>query len=201
RCAARALRKKARRFPGAQSRRSCNDDVSKCVSGPAGVRSSRETRRVDSTTPLLVSRGYQGYQTPIRLRLRGRTARLSRSRRAPADAQHPSSRKSSEWGLDSSSVSVLAAHALGEKNQRLAAFTGVPGRDFNGPVPDGCYADETPYVEAIRKKAGNIDVDYVHTDACDDFAQLERFFIALDGPVRNPTNFGWAMAILQRARA
>jgi asparagine synthase (glutamine-hydrolysing) len=104
-------------------------------------------------------------------------------------------------GLDSSSVSVLAAHALGEKNQRLAAFTGVPGRDFNGPVPDGCYADETPYVEAIRKKAGNIDIDYVHTDACDDFAQLERFFIALDGPVRNPTNFGWAMATLQRARA
>ena len=104
-------------------------------------------------------------------------------------------------GLDSSSVSVLAARAIGEKNQRLAAFTGVPGRDFNGPVPDGCYADETPYVEAIRKKAGNIDVDYVHTDKCDDFAQLERFFIALDGPVRNPTNLGWTMAMLQRARA
>ena len=104
-------------------------------------------------------------------------------------------------GLNSSSVSVLAARALGEKNQRLAAFTGVPGRDFNGPVPDGCYADETPYVEAIRKKAGNIDVDYVHTDKCDDFAQLERFFIALDGPVRNPTNLGWTMAMLQRARA
>jgi len=104
-------------------------------------------------------------------------------------------------GLDSSSVSVLAARALEEKNLRLAAYTGVPGRDFNGPVPDGCYANETPYVEAIRKKAGNIDVDYVYTDTCDDFAQLERFFIALDGPVRNPTNFGWTMTALQRARA
>src|SRR5262249_57268844 len=104
-------------------------------------------------------------------------------------------------GLDSSSVSALAARALAAKNQRLLAFTGVPRRDFNGPVPDGCYADETPYVDAIRKKAGNIDIDYVHTDACDDFAQLERFFIALDGPVRNPTNFGWTMATLQRARA
>jgi asparagine synthase (glutamine-hydrolysing) len=104
-------------------------------------------------------------------------------------------------GLDSSSVSVLAARALGETNQRLVAFTGIPGCDFDGPVPDGCYADETPYVEAIRKKAGNIDVDYVHTDTCDDFAQLERFFIALDGPVRNPTNFGWTIATLQRARA
>ena len=31
--------------------------------------------------------------------------------------------------------------------------------------------------------------------------ELERFFIALDGPVRNPTNFGWTLAILERARA
>ncbi len=103
-------------------------------------------------------------------------------------------------GLDSSSVAALAARALSEKNQRLTAFTGVPRHDFDGPLPHGCYGDETPYVEAIRKHAGNIDVDYVRNDECDDFTQLERFFIALDGPVRNPTNFGWTMAILERAR-
>ena len=104
-------------------------------------------------------------------------------------------------GLDSSSVSILAARALTDKNQRLVAFTGVPRSDFDGPVPHGCYADETPYVDAIQKQAGNIDVEYVRNDECDDFAQLERFFIALDGPVRNPTNFGWMTAALQRARA
>ncbi|HEX6896069.1 MAG TPA: asparagine synthase-related protein, partial [Bryobacteraceae bacterium] len=103
-------------------------------------------------------------------------------------------------GLDSSSVSILAARALAERNQRLVAFTGVPRHDFDGAVPDGYYADETPYVDAIQRQAGNIDVEYVRNDECDDFAQLERFFIALDGPVRNPTNFGWMMAILQRAR-
>ncbi len=40
-------------------------------------------------------------------------------------------------GLDSSSVSALAARALGEKNERLAAFTGVPRRGFDGAVPAG----------------------------------------------------------------
>src|SRR6185503_11922893 len=35
-------------------------------------------------------------------------------------------------GLDSSSVSVLAARALAEKNQRLAAFTAVPRPGFDG---------------------------------------------------------------------
>jgi asparagine synthase (glutamine-hydrolysing) len=103
-------------------------------------------------------------------------------------------------GLDSSSVSMLAARALNERNQQLIAFTGVPRHDFDGAVPDGCYADETPYVDAIQKQAGNIDVEYVRNDECDDFAQLDRFFIALDGPVRNPTNFGWMVAILLRAR-
>jgi asparagine synthase (glutamine-hydrolysing) len=104
-------------------------------------------------------------------------------------------------GLDSSSVAVLAARALGERNERLAAFTHVPREGFDGPVPSGRYADETPYVEAIRKAAGNIDVTYVRNDECDDFADLERLFIALEGPIRNPTNLGWMLAIPRLARA
>jgi asparagine synthase (glutamine-hydrolysing) len=104
-------------------------------------------------------------------------------------------------GLDSSSVALLAARALAGKNQRLAAFTGVPRRGFDGAVPDGSYADETPYVEAIREATGNIDVTYVHNDACSDCAELERFFHVLEGPVRNPTNLGWVLAILRLARA
>jgi asparagine synthase (glutamine-hydrolysing) len=104
-------------------------------------------------------------------------------------------------GLDSSSVAVLAARALGERNQRLAAFTHVPRAGFEGPVPEGLYADETPYVEAIRKLSGNIDITYVRNDEYDDFADLERMFIALEGPVRNPTNLGWMLAIPRLARA
>ncbi len=103
-------------------------------------------------------------------------------------------------GLDSSSVAALAARALAEKNQRLAAFTQVPREGFDGPVPIGRYADETPYVEAIRQLAGNVDVTYVRNDTCDDFADLERLFLALEGPVRNPTNLGWMLAIPRRAR-
>src|SRR5262249_3495353 len=95
----------------------------------------------------------------------------------------------------------LASRALTERNQRLAAFTGVPRPGFSGSIPSGCYADETPYVEAIRKAAGNIDVTYVRNDECDDFAELERFFIALAGPVRNPANLAWPLAILRRAHA
>ena len=104
-------------------------------------------------------------------------------------------------GLDSSSVSALAARALAQNNERLAAFTGVPRCGFDGAVPSGTYADETPYVEAIQKKISNIDVNYVRNDTCDDFGELERFFIALEGPVRNPVNLGWMLGVLRLARA
>ena len=68
-------------------------------------------------------------------------------------------------------------------------------------MPAGHYGDETPYVDAIAAQAGNIDVTYIRNDECDDFAELERFFIALEGPVRNPANLGWVLAMLRAARA
>jgi asparagine synthase (glutamine-hydrolysing) len=104
-------------------------------------------------------------------------------------------------GLDSSAVAALAARAMRESNQRLSAYTHVPRRGFDGPVPPGRYADETPYVEAISKAIGNIDVTYVRNDECDEFAELDRFFLAMEGPVRNPTNLGWMLAIRRIARA
>jgi asparagine synthase (glutamine-hydrolysing) len=103
-------------------------------------------------------------------------------------------------GLDSSSVSALAARALGEKDERLAAFTGVPRPGFAGILPAGHYGDETPYVQAIASRAGNIDVTYIHNNEHGDFTELERFFIALEGPVRNPTNLGWVLGLLRQAR-
>lgn len=104
-------------------------------------------------------------------------------------------------GLDSSSVAALAACALDEKGQRLAAFTQVPREGFAGPVPFGRYADETPYVEAICAALRNIEVTYVRNNEVDDFADLERLFLVLEAPVRNPTNLGWVLAITRIARA
>jgi len=104
-------------------------------------------------------------------------------------------------GLDSSAVAALAARALGETGQRLAAFTQVPRRGFTGEVPGRRYADETPYVEAIKAAVGNIDVTYVYNDEHDDFAELDRVSLAFEFPVRNPTHLGWMLAIPRLARA
>lgn len=104
-------------------------------------------------------------------------------------------------GLDSSSVCALAARASREKNQRIAAFTGVPRQGFAGPVPDGTYADEKPYVEAIARALGNVDVTYVTSDEENELSDLNRFFIALDGPVPNPSDLSWILTLLRTARS
>jgi asparagine synthase (glutamine-hydrolysing) len=104
-------------------------------------------------------------------------------------------------GLDSSSVCALAARALAEENRRLAAFTGVPRHGFDGRLPTGTYADETPHVEAIARALGNVDIQYVRDSTGNAFAALDQFFVALQGPVRNPSNLNWMVAILSHARA
>jgi asparagine synthase (glutamine-hydrolysing) len=104
-------------------------------------------------------------------------------------------------GLDSSSVCALAASALAKQNMRLAAFTGVPRDGYDGHLPAGTYADETAFVEQIARMMGNVDVEYVRDDSGGAFAALERIFVALDGPVRNPGNLDWMLAILCRAQA
>ena len=96
-------------------------------------------------------------------------------------------------GLDSSSVSVLAARALGEKNERLAAFTGVPRRGFDGAVPAGTTPTKRRTSMRLRARR-QYRRHLCRKRRCDDFAELERFFIALEGPVRNPTNLGWVLA-------
>jgi asparagine synthase (glutamine-hydrolysing) len=104
-------------------------------------------------------------------------------------------------GLDSASVFVLAARALAERGQRIAAFTGVPRNGFDGRVAPGCYADETPYVKAVANMTDNADVTFVSDRSRSFFADLVRCFIALQGPVRNPSNLGWILSILRTAQA
>ena len=103
-------------------------------------------------------------------------------------------------GLDSSAVTALAARALAEKNGSLATYTGMPRKGFKGTAPAGSYIDPSPYVEAVCRRFQNISPAYVHSDAEANESDLDRLHLALQGPIRNPTNFGWYLRVLQQAR-
>ncbi len=103
-------------------------------------------------------------------------------------------------GLDSSAVTAVAAKIAAGRGARLWAYTGVPRAGFAGKVPAGCYADPRPYVEAIRRAIPNIDVNYICITQPDP-RLLERLFLCLQSPVRNPMNLDWYVEVLQLARA
>lgn len=103
-------------------------------------------------------------------------------------------------GLDSSSVAATAARLLKPQGERLTAFTEVPRAGFDGPVPYGRYADETPFVQAIAGMYDNLDLVLVHTNGRTFLDDLDRTFSHLEMPIRNVSNRVWGEAILQQAR-
>jgi asparagine synthase (glutamine-hydrolysing) len=104
-------------------------------------------------------------------------------------------------GLDSSSVAVTAARLLAKQGQSLTAYTQVPRTGFDGPLPPGKYADETPFVQAIAAMTPNLRLQLVHTEGRDLFADLAQAFATLYGPFQNVSNRVWIEAIQAQAQA
>jgi asparagine synthase (glutamine-hydrolysing) len=102
-------------------------------------------------------------------------------------------------GLDSTSVAAVAAEILGRKGRRLQTYTEIPEPDFSGDLPQGRYANEKPYVDAVVGKYANIDSFFVHSGKGSYLELLLPFFKAADAPIRNASNWPWIHAILQRA--
>ena len=104
-------------------------------------------------------------------------------------------------GLDSSAVAVTAAHLLAEQGQSLTAYTQVPRGGFDGPLPPGKYADETPFVQAIAEMTPNLRLQLVHTEGRGLFADLDQAFATLYEPFQNVSNRLWIEAIQAQAQA
>ncbi|HEV8711262.1 MAG TPA: asparagine synthase C-terminal domain-containing protein [Candidatus Binatia bacterium] len=103
-------------------------------------------------------------------------------------------------GLDSTAVATTAAQLLKRQGKRLATFTEVPRAGFTGPVLNGRYADETPFVQAVARLHDNLDVNLIRTDGRTFLDDLDHFFAYAETPFPNTSNRVWYEAILQAAK-
>lgn len=103
-------------------------------------------------------------------------------------------------GLDSSSVAALAAVQLQRGGQRLAAFTEVPRAGFTGPLPNGRYADETPFVQALARRYPAMDLNLVQTGDNSPLENLDAYFATVEMPTAPLSNRVWWEEILRQAR-
>jgi asparagine synthase (glutamine-hydrolysing) len=102
-------------------------------------------------------------------------------------------------GMDSSSVTAMAAHLLG--GQRLTAFTSVPQAGFSGQNPSGRFGDEGPEAAQVAAMYPNIDHILVQSADGDMIGGLHALGALQGQPVFNPLNEMWFRAIAENALA
>lgn len=103
-------------------------------------------------------------------------------------------------GLDSSSVTALAAAELAREGRRLPALSSVPLYDVDGLTTPSWFGDETPFVEATRQFIDNLDVTYVRAEDMGPLAAIERALALHGEPVFVAASQFWIQVLLATAR-
>lgn len=102
-------------------------------------------------------------------------------------------------GLDSSSITSLAAHLLQQQNKSITAFSHVPTSGHVAtPKAQWNYAD-IPYMEAVKKKYDNVSLNFIHDNTKRLFEYCDQLHPWLDVPTFNPSNMLWILMCAEEA--
>ena len=102
-------------------------------------------------------------------------------------------------GLDSGSLTALAAQALKKDGQRLTAFTSVPLLPAAHLAPEA-LADEWPLARAVSLRYDNIDHLAINAASLTPLAGIERAVAITHAPQFAASNEFWIMAVHDAAR-
>lgn len=103
-------------------------------------------------------------------------------------------------GLDSTSVACMAARELAKSGLRLQAFSAVPMLEYRDWLPVGRLADETSFIEEVRKYVGNIDVIYCRSEGKHPLSDTDRLLAILEQPYKIFENLFWIDDIMTTAQ-
>jgi asparagine synthase (glutamine-hydrolysing) len=104
-------------------------------------------------------------------------------------------------GLDSGSTAALAARELRNKNQVLLAFSSVPSYSMPDGFVPGRFTDETPFIEAISRQAGNIENTYILATDVSPLVGIKKGLKIHDEPAEwSAMNYYWLVALLSKAQ-
>ncbi|MCC7280053.1 MAG: asparagine synthetase B, partial [Chromatiaceae bacterium] len=104
-------------------------------------------------------------------------------------------------GLDSGSVTALAARELARQGQRLTAFTAVPRYDTARMTGPKCFGDETEYAAATAAFCGNVDHVLLDSTQVTPLAGIRRTLAIMPGPAHGASNAFWISDLLEHAQA
>jgi asparagine synthase (glutamine-hydrolysing) len=103
-------------------------------------------------------------------------------------------------GLDSGTVSTIAAQQLAKKGQKLTTFTSVPISSENFLKQDLHVADENYLAGLTALASGNIEHILVDSANLSPFEAIKKYINIHDEPIRNMSNAYWLLAIYEKAK-
>lgn len=103
-------------------------------------------------------------------------------------------------GLDSAGVTATASRLAAP--EPVYGLTAVPSETFAGPVPDGSYGDERPYVAALGAHHPNLVIETLSLSGPEAIEQDARALFAVSAqPLRNVHGVAWLGPVFRRAAA
>jgi asparagine synthase (glutamine-hydrolysing) len=103
-------------------------------------------------------------------------------------------------GLDSGSVTALAARELARQGKRLTAFTAVPVYDTSATVGPTRFGDETHFATATAAHHPNVDHHLFNSAQVTPIQGIQRTLAIMPEPSHAAANYFWMVDLLSRAR-
>jgi len=103
-------------------------------------------------------------------------------------------------GLDSTTVTVVAARELAERNEPLVAYTASPSPAHDGSAPPGRHADEWEGAASVVASLENVDHMRIFTDEYSLTRSCMSDVAALNQPAFSASDMLWDHAIRQHAQ-
>ncbi len=103
-------------------------------------------------------------------------------------------------GLDSGSVTALAARELQKQGKTLTAFTSVPLHDTSQTVGANRFGDETAFAKMTANTYDNIAHHFITAQHVSPVAGLQKVLAIRDEPGHAGANYFWIVALLQQAQ-
>jgi len=103
-------------------------------------------------------------------------------------------------GLDSGSVTAVAARELKAENRRLPAFTSVPLYDVEKTVARNRFGNEGAFSKAMADFAGNVDHTLLRSESVSPLSGIRRMLDIHGSPVHAAGNQYWISDLMETAR-
>ena len=103
-------------------------------------------------------------------------------------------------GLDSTSVTAIAATELAKDNKKIKAYTSVPLFNTNGLLKTTQYGDESELAGLVAKMYPNIEHEIVKSENKNPLQGVIDSLKVFNSPVRNSSNFFWLLSIDELAK-